>query len=216
MSAFALPALLFVGAASVAADAPSRADFLAEFLTPEVSRFTARFGGTGTEPFRPEKLALARALPEAARAGGAELRMLLVIGPNGARDSYTVVTVLARGEGLEMNGLWLEGPKILRKGGTAIAPEALGRFVSDLTGSSLLRAGGATPELVEARLAAGEFPTDRRFDLLLALWSEASGAVFFFGDLRTEPRQEVRRLLSRANARLHALVPTFPRSPAAR
>ena len=213
MRAFVLGALLFVGAGAAAAEAPSRADFLAEFLRPEASSFTARFGETGTEAFHPEKLALARALPEAARADGAELRMLRVIGPNGSRDSYTAVTVLARGGGMEMTGLVLEGPKIIQKGGTAIAPDALGRFVRELTQSSLLRAGGATPEQVEARLAAGESPPDRRFDLLLALWSGASGPVFFFGDLRTEPRSQVRRLFSRVNARLHALGSTYPGSP---
>ena len=111
-----------------------------------------------------------------------------------------------------MTGTRLEGPRILVKGGTQIAPDALGRFVRQLTDSPLIRPGGATPEELEARLAPGQALPERRFDLLLALWSEAGGPVFFFSDLRVEPRSQVRALLSMVNARLRALAPSYPES----
>jgi hypothetical protein len=211
MAAAIAIALLLAAAAPDGAGPPTREDFLAEALFPEPSENTARFGADAPESYRPDKIDLLRNLPGFARARGAGMRSLLVFGPNGPKKAYTVIVVVSRGEEFRMNAVLTQGAKIVRKGTAGIAPDALARFIREISRSSVVVEAGSSPEDLEGKL--GPPPkdgADSRFDFLLAVWSPEGGPVVFFADLHRGERSAVESLLRSVNVRLRALDSTFP------
>ncbi len=187
-----------------AADPPTRDDFLRELIHAGKTEQTERFGRV-EGAYTPLKLDLLKPFHKLAEAEGEDLRMVLVIGPNGPQQRYTVVASFARGDAFELHGLIMADGRIANKGTTPIASEAFAYFVFELSQGTPITQVTNLKKLFDA--AEVEEP-EQVFDFLLGLWTPEV-LISYAADLRAADREDVQKLMLAVNKRIRALRTTY-------
>ena len=189
---------------AAAADPPKRDDFLRELLSTGKTEHTERFGRV-EGAYTPKKLDLLKPFRKLAKAEDEDLRMVLVIGPNGPQQRYTVVAGFAQGDAFVLNGLIMAEGRIANKGTTPIAREAFAYFIFELSQGTPITQVTNLEKLFDA--AEVEDP-EQVFDLLLGLWTPEL-LIAYAADLRAADRDDVQKLMVAVNKRIRALRSTY-------
>ena len=187
-----------------AEDPPTRDDFLRELISAEKTEQTERFGRV-EGAYTPLKLDLLKPFRKLAKAEGADLRMVLVIGPNGPQQRYTMVAGFAQGDAFVLHGVIMADGRIANKGTTPIAREAFAYFVFELSQGTPIAQVTNLGKIFDA--ADVEEP-EQVFDFLLGLWTPEL-LVTYASDLRAADREGVQRLMLAVNKRIRALRSTY-------
>jgi hypothetical protein len=188
--------------------APLREDFLKELLSGKPGPKTLWYDASMAGSYRINKLDLAKALPESAKAGNITLLGFLAIGPSTPPAVYFLYTFAQEQDHIRVNESTFAAERFNYKATGTMTPAEFQAFWDALLGADVLNHG--TPDDQGGQTPAA---TEAGYDVLLARWPGGKLDSYYASPTSPKKGAKIAEFGKPIGQLLNSLTKTFPFLP---